>query len=35
LTDYNKALADLQRVTGLTLITNNVQVASPISQVIK
>jgi outer membrane protein len=29
LTDYNKALADLQRVTGLTLISNNVQVASP------
>lgn len=29
LTDYNKALADLQRVTGLTLISNNVQVANP------
>jgi HAE1 family hydrophobic/amphiphilic exporter-1 len=29
LTDYNKALADLQRVTGITLISNNVQVASP------
>jgi outer membrane protein len=29
LTDYNKALADLQRVTGMTLITNNVQVANP------
>jgi HAE1 family hydrophobic/amphiphilic exporter-1 len=29
LTDYNKALADLQRVTGLTLISNNVQVTSP------
>jgi HAE1 family hydrophobic/amphiphilic exporter-1 len=28
LTDYNKALADLQRVTGMTLITNNVQVTS-------
>jgi HAE1 family hydrophobic/amphiphilic exporter-1 len=26
LTDYNKALADLQRVTGLTLVSNNVQV---------
>ncbi|MBI3653606.1 MAG: TolC family protein [Acidobacteria bacterium] len=29
LTDYNKALADLQRVTGLTLVSNNVQVVSP------
>jgi outer membrane protein len=29
LTDYNKALADLQRVTGMTLVTNNVQVANP------
>lgn len=29
LTDYNKALADLQRVTGMTLVTNNVQVTSP------
>ncbi|HJZ69053.1 MAG TPA: TolC family protein, partial [Blastocatellia bacterium] len=28
LTDYNKALADLQRVTGMTLISNNVQVPS-------
>ena len=28
LTDYNKALADLQRVTGMTLITNNLQVSS-------
>jgi outer membrane protein len=27
-TDYNKALADLQRVTGLTLVTNNVQVTA-------
>jgi HAE1 family hydrophobic/amphiphilic exporter-1 len=26
LTDYNKALAELQRVTGLTLVSNNVQV---------
>lgn len=26
LTDYNKALADLQRVTGMTLVSNNVQV---------
>jgi outer membrane protein len=26
LTDYNKALADLQRVTGLTLVSNNVQI---------
>ncbi len=24
-TDYNKALADLQRITGLTLVSNNVQ----------
>ena len=29
LTDYNKALADLQRVTGMTLVSNNVQVSSP------
>jgi outer membrane protein len=29
LTDYNKALADLQRVTGMTLVSNNVQVANP------
>jgi HAE1 family hydrophobic/amphiphilic exporter-1 len=28
LTDYNKALADLQRVTGMTLISNNLQVSS-------
>jgi len=28
LTDYNKALADLQRVTGMTLVSNNVQVSS-------
>jgi HAE1 family hydrophobic/amphiphilic exporter-1 len=28
LTDYNKALADLQRVTGVTLVSNNVQVSS-------
>jgi len=28
LTDYNKALADLQRVTGLTLMSNNVQITS-------
>ncbi len=33
LTDYNKALADLQRVTGMTLVTNNVQVTSAISQI--
>jgi HAE1 family hydrophobic/amphiphilic exporter-1 len=26
LTDYNKAVADLQRVTGMTLVSNNVQV---------
>jgi HAE1 family hydrophobic/amphiphilic exporter-1 len=26
LTDYNKALADLQRVTGMTLLNNNVQI---------
>jgi HAE1 family hydrophobic/amphiphilic exporter-1 len=28
LTDYNKALADLQKVTGMTLMSNNVQVSS-------
>jgi HAE1 family hydrophobic/amphiphilic exporter-1 len=28
LTDYNKALADLQRVTGMTLVNNNVQVTA-------
>ncbi|HWN98913.1 MAG TPA: TolC family protein [Blastocatellia bacterium] len=28
LTDYNKALADLQRVTGMTLVSNNLQVSS-------
>ncbi len=28
LTDYNKALADLQRVTGMTLMSNNVQITS-------
>jgi HAE1 family hydrophobic/amphiphilic exporter-1 len=28
LTDYNKALADLQRVTGMTLVNNNVQISS-------
>jgi outer membrane protein len=28
LTDYNKALADLQRVTGMTLVSNNLQVTS-------
>ena len=32
LTDYNKALADLQRATGMTLTANNVQVAPAISQ---
>jgi len=28
LTDYNKALADLQRVTGMTLTSNNVEISS-------
>jgi outer membrane protein len=28
LTDYNKALADLQKVTGMTLMSNNVQITS-------
>src|ERR1041384_4044729 len=28
LTDYNKALADLQRFTGTTLVSNNVQISS-------
>jgi HAE1 family hydrophobic/amphiphilic exporter-1 len=28
LTDYNKALADLQRVTGMTLANNNVQITA-------
>ena len=28
LTDYNKALADLQKVTGMTLMSNNVEVTS-------
>jgi HAE1 family hydrophobic/amphiphilic exporter-1 len=28
LTDYNKGLADLQRVTGMTLVNNNVQVTA-------
>ena len=28
LTDYNKSLADLQRVTGMTLVSNNVQVTA-------
>ena len=28
LTDYNKALADLQRVTGMTLMSNNVEITS-------
>ena len=32
LTEYNKALADLQRATGMTLSANNVQVAPAISQ---
>ncbi|HSE97128.1 MAG TPA: TolC family protein [Blastocatellia bacterium] len=32
LTDYNKALAELQRVTGMTLINNNVQVSTAITQ---
>ena len=30
LTDYNKALADVQRVTGLTLVSNNIHV--PVAQ---
>jgi len=30
-TDYNKALADLQRATSTTLVSNNVQVTSPVS----
>lgn len=34
-TDYNKALADLQRATGMTLTVNNVQVTPPISQASK
>src|SRR5436853_152242 len=29
-TDYNKALADLQRITGITLVSNNVQLAPSI-----
>jgi HAE1 family hydrophobic/amphiphilic exporter-1 len=28
-TDYNKALADLQRVTGMTLVNNNVDIPAP------
>ena len=28
LTDYNKALADLQRFTGMTLVSNNVQISA-------
>lgn len=28
LTDYNKALADMQRFTGMTLLSNNVQISS-------
>ncbi len=28
LTDYNKALADLQRITGMTLVNNNVQITA-------
>lgn len=32
LTDYNKALADLQRVTGMTLVSNNVQVPPQIEE---
>jgi outer membrane protein len=28
LTDYNKALADMQRFTGMTLVSNNVQISS-------
>lgn len=28
LTDYNKALADLQKVTGMTLMSNNVEISS-------
>lgn len=33
LTDYNKALADLQRVTGMTLVNNNVQVPQATVQI--
>jgi HAE1 family hydrophobic/amphiphilic exporter-1 len=32
LTDYNKALADLQRFTGMTLVSNNVQVSSGVDE---
>jgi HAE1 family hydrophobic/amphiphilic exporter-1 len=32
LTDYNKALAELQRVTGMTLVNNNVQVTTALTQ---
>lgn len=31
LTDYNKALADLQRYTGMTLVSNNVQIPTQAS----
>jgi len=34
-TDYNKALADLQRVTGMTLVSNNVQISSGTSTTTK
>lgn len=33
LTDYNKALADLQRVTGMTLVNNNLQVTARIDAI--
>ncbi|MFY9557376.1 MAG: TolC family protein [Blastocatellia bacterium] len=35
LTDYNKALADLQRVTGMTLVSNNVQISANPAEVKK
>jgi len=34
-TDYNKALADLQRVTGMTLVSNNVHISSGTSTTTK
>ena len=35
LTDYNKALADMQKVTGMTLLSNNVQVPAQPTEVKK
>ena len=32
-TDFNKALAELQRVTGMTLVSNNVEVKPPVNDV--